>query len=228
MNRPVQFDIGCRDMTRSVQYYQKLGFKKVVLESLYVEITDGCIQIRLKRYSHPAIKLVYFTENLEERARYLSQQEISYEWRKGTEEEIVCIDPNGCKISYSKRSPYHNPFLVNQPFTDIGSFFELSLVSHDIHKTMDFWRRLHFFVIEQTDDFFRCSDGTYQLAIYLAKNEEDPYTSLTFCEPDMEDRIPKIVTHGIPLMKTPQTLHSLTLHGVSKTPEGQYLYLTSK
>lgn len=226
MSVPVQFDIGCRDMAKSVQFYQKLGFKKVVLESLYVEITDGCIQIRLKRYSHPAIKLVYFTENLEERAQFLTQQQISFEWRKGSEEEIVCMDPNGCKISFSKRSPYHNPFLVDQPFTNTGSFFELSLVTNDIDKTIDFWKQLHFSVMEQTDDFCRCSDGTHQLAIYFG--EEEPNTGLTFCEPDMEHRIPKISTLGIPFMKTDQTLQSLTLHGVSKTPEGQYIYLTSK
>lgn len=227
MNRytPMQLDIGCRNMAQSVCFYEKLGFKTVLLESLFVEITDGVLQIRLKRYSTPAMKLVYFTDNLDEKALFLDSQQVDYEWRKGKEEEIALIDPNGLKVSYSKRNSYSNPFQSPQPFSRIGGLKEVSIFTSCQEQTIDFWTKLKFDHTNVLDGYTHCTDGFYQIGIYKNNDILADTIGLTFSNQQGSLSIRELLSEGYQKIDQAK-IAPFGIEGITKSPEGRTLLFT--
>lgn len=127
--------------------FEKLGFE--ILNEIHEDhaiLTDGTILIKLDYNNEFGKGVEYLTEDIIAVKKYLEEKKIAFEKREtnNTLLSIQFVDPNNVTITVSHALLGDFPLLEEKPTSKLGRFSELSIVTDDFEKTINFWKILGF------------------------------------------------------------------------------------
>lgn len=229
--------ITVQDLERSQQFYKKLGYRPLNDPSLPASdalLTDGMIRLRLRPGSAWKVKLVYFADDVREKAEALERLgvRIDRELDNGGQiSKVSFTDPNGLEVSLLQRQRSSLVLPSNMPISKAGRFGELSIETEDIPGTLDFWTKLGFeptrYMPVPPDTWASISEGPLMLGIY--KKGHLPHViktpTITYFEEDMPERIRELKQEGMEFIQELPGPDGQTGHAVARAPEGQLIFL---
>ncbi|MBU6343161.1 MAG: VOC family protein, partial [Bacteroidetes bacterium] len=166
------FTITSPDLETSSAFYQKLGFKELFRSDFpfpLILISDGSIQIMLRKDPTPYIALSYYVADIEKTVADLEQNGLTFT-QKPAEKDLVkraifhtpdgatlslvgftegIPQPAGATLLNTAPSDYANTAkYTNQ---SLGLFGEYAFSVADLGQSIQFWEKLGFAVLHKTD-----------------------------------------------------------------------------
>jgi predicted lactoylglutathione lyase len=168
----VQITVGTNSIVESFPFYEKLGFKKVEQQSEsynWLLITDGIIKLLLHQDKFKG--LGYFASDMQMRVQKFKDAGIKFENERLQLKQFYAVikDPSGYKISLIEQdaSKMFKPRGVSH--STIGDFSEVSLISKNVKKSLEFYSMLGFKIeMFEESEFPRgmISDGLITIGLY--------------------------------------------------------------
>lgn len=225
------FSIGSPNLVASQKFYRTLGFHLTFTneEADQLLAADGRIVLHLFSTRKSSIEIVYCCgELLTERIESLDQINISLD--KSRSPGVTFVSPEGLSVRLVPRAPFPLPIRDGLPGSHCGRFYEISLETIDLNRSLDFWSTLGFeleFRDPPDSDWATISDGVLRLGLYTkgACPHKFRNPSLTFFEPDMAERIKLIKYAGIQLAQKIGSKSGNVEEAIVESPEGIYLFL---
>jgi predicted enzyme related to lactoylglutathione lyase len=229
--------ITVQDLERSLRFYKKLGYQPLSDPSAPVSdvlLTDGMIRLRLEPGSAWKVNLIYFAEDVREKAETLERLgvRIDQELNNGRQiSKVSFTDPSGLEVHLLqlKRSNLVAP--SNKPISKAGRFGELSIETEDFPRSLDFWMKLGFepteYMPAAPDTWASISDGPLGLGIYKKGHLQHiiKTPTIAYFDEDMSERIRKLKQEGMEFVQEFPGSDGQTAHAVAQAPEGQLIFL---
>jgi predicted lactoylglutathione lyase len=230
------------DLDKSFQYYQKLGFTKVLEFDFpfpFIQISDGALLIMLRKDNKPYIALTYYVKEMENLLADLRQAGISLK-QMPTPDPIIqrylivtdeghnitlvtyvdgFAQPTGATMLTMQPEDYNKPDrYVNKV---CGMFGEFSFPVKNLDNSISFWEKLGYKTLSKRSSPYPwaiLSDGLGIVGLHQTESFTVP--TITFFSSDSKTKIEKLKQHG---------LHDYTAQGESNivltTPEQQKINL---
>jgi len=206
------------DLEKSLAFYQKLGFKELYRADMpfpWIQITDGALQLMLRKDNTPYIALTYYVNNIDKTVHDLETEGIGFVTKPNPAELIKrCLmrSPDGMNVSLvtlvegfmqptgqtmltMPPQDYSNPDkYINKT---CGLFGEFAHPVTDIDISMTFWEKLGFKILSKTTSPYPwavISDGLNIVGLHQTKSFSAP--TITFFAADMKDKIEKLKNNG--------------------------------
>jgi catechol 2,3-dioxygenase-like lactoylglutathione lyase family enzyme len=229
LGESVEIAISCKDVGKSREFYQKLGFTELVGPQKGTVLADGQIRLSLHEMNFPTPVLIYFSPDPAERVKALKEQGIGFvniEEREGRILEAGFSDPNSQEILLVRLE--RDELLVPKTQGKSGFFGELSIPTSDLKASRAFWEKLGFtyFAGDEsnvTHPWVVMRDGLMDIGIHQTRNFVAP--ALTYFARDMVERIEGLKKEGIQFLSEQKDSKGRTTYGVARAPDGQQFFL---
>lgn len=242
LGRAAYLTIGTTDMDKSMELYNKLGYK---IENeggtpvRWTEICDGSLHIILVEGKDEYLGLTYVTDDMHASIEKLKTAGLKPIMTVGTQEDpkqMIAQLRQGMLVSINQASPDFEYKYVSKTLMDIdfmspneddfpnklcGIFGELALNTNDMNKEIAFWEDIGFKVGERNEEPYPwaiVSDGLFIIGIHQTEEFDRP--ALTYFAPDMARKLKTLEESGVPY-KDLDDGNS----GAIDTPEGQQFFL---
>lgn len=167
----------------------------------YGVVTDGRLAIGLHGYEFDSPALTFVKPDLWRHLAPLEALGIQFKFRKLGENvfnEAGFHDPNELMVALIEARTFSPPPREPAEVSACGYFAEFGIPSADPDASKVFWEQLGFVAVEEFDDPFRriaLTSDFLDLGLYATRELRGPV--LTFIDPQMPERIAKIVRSGI-------------------------------
>lgn len=234
--------ITSKDLDKSVQFYEKLGFREVFRSDFpfpFVQVSDDALLIMLRKDAKPYLALTYYAKDPDKIAGVLEKAGVEFQQKPGKNDMIkryiiqspdnfiVSIvtgtdmfkKPKGPTMLNMKQTDYFKPEKYPNPV--IGMPGEISHPVKDLQKAIAWWKRLGFEALSQYTSPYHwaiLSDGLVTIGLHQTK--QFSYPAITYFASDMKEKIEALKKNGV---KKINTLTDTDI--VLETPEGQHINL---
>ena len=229
--------ITAQDVERSVQFYKRLGYQPLndpsspSSDSL---LTDGMIRLRLQQGSAWKANLIYFADDVREKAEALETLGVTIDKELNTNGQIPQVsftDPSGLKVQLLQLERSSLVLPSNRPISKAGRFGELSIETDDFSRSLDFWMKLGFEPTECSpvppDTWASLTDGPLMVGIYKRGHLQHiiKTPTIAYFDDDMAERIQGLKQEGFEFVQEFPGPDGQTAHAVVEAPEGQLIFL---
>lgn len=229
LGESVEIAISVKDVGKSKEFYQKLGFIELVGSQKGTVLADGQIRLSLHEVDFPTPVLIYFSPDLKERVKILKEQGIDFSNIKESEGKILeagFSDPNGQEILLVKLEK--DELIRPKAEAKSGLFGELSIPTADLKASRAFWEKLGFtyFAGDESNvdhPWVVMRDGLMDIGIHQTRNLVAP--AIAYFAKDMVDRIEDFKKEGIEFFSEQKDTQGRTVYGVTRVPDGQQFFL---
>jgi catechol 2,3-dioxygenase-like lactoylglutathione lyase family enzyme len=238
-------NITTKDVDASFTFWQKFGFKELFRYDFpfpFMFITDGTINIMLRKDDNPYIGLTYYIPNVQGKVAELEAEGITFtelpmpsagdmlKRFKTVSPDVVNLTLVTYVESFVKPtlptmlniapSDYMNPEKYGNK--TIGMFAEYAHTVKDLEATIAHWDKLGFKVLHKQNAPYPwaiLSDGVSVLGCHQSTHFSG--VGITYFAADMKDKIADLKTNGLTNYKEMMGPDNI----VVPTPEGQQLFL---
>lgn len=244
-----QITIGTSNLTASLDFYQKMGFRIVdqnTLPNPWAQVTDDTILILLNQDNMKYMGFTYFNLKMPEIVAELKSKGVTFVQEienNGNPFQAIFSSPGGYLVSLinydnSKmfqpagqtladiregewnNAPAPNPFL--------GIFGELAVSVEDLDTEITFWEMIGFEVSKFGGPYPWAIGRDGQNIIGLHQTDEFKGSAVTFFAKDMADKIKALQKRGVGSFEAfGGTGGNNDANQVANTPEGQKFFLFS-
>ena len=211
--------IATPDLDTSFQYYQRLGFSKVLQYDFpfpFIQISDGALLIMLRRDKNPYIALTYYVKELEEVVADLEKAGVSLKEMPMpdkmlkrflilTEEGHIIslvtyfeefVQPAGPTMLTMQPQDFYNPDkYVNKT---CGMFGEYAIPVINLDNSISFWEKLGYQTLSKRSSPYPwaiLSDGLGIVGLHQTDSFSVP--TITFFASDSKNKIEKLKQSGL-------------------------------
>ncbi len=228
-----EISIQTPDIRASVEFYEQLGFTQCVTGDTwshpYGVLTDGRIFLGLHQYKFPSPSLTFVQDNIAHHVAVIEGLGIEVAWRRLGDDsfnEFGFRDPAGQMITLLEARTY-SPSARRQSETSVlGDFTEFSIPATDFTAMREFWEKLGFVALEESESPYLhlpMTSDHLDVAAHRPRTLDAP--ALVFSAPDSAARIAKLRALDVPLSADlPRGLDPKT-HALLEAPEGTLLLL---
>ena len=207
------------ELDKSLEYYQKLGFKEVMRSDFpfpWIQVSDDALLIMLRLDKKPYCALTYYTKDIEQRIKTVEDAGIAFtEKPKDTDmiKKYVLQSPDGLNISLvhipDGISQPPGPTMLTMPQQDYfnpdkyvnktcGLYGEFAHPVKDLEHSISFWEKLGFIAVSKFTAPYNWAIITDGLAVIgLHQTSNFSYPAITFFASDMKDKIEKLKQNGL-------------------------------
>lgn len=224
------FSVSVSSLNASLPFYLNIGFKKLwdnPEPKPWALLTDGRVNIHLFESQFPSPAIHYFSSAMENKISELERMGFPLEAQKskdGNRQQHTFLDPNEVHIMLMHYDDAEMPKPSGSSHSLLGSFGELSINTEEIQPSLEFWQKLDFVPMYQSDKpypWVLLTDGTLTIGLHQTKNFSDP--TFIYVSPDVAMRIAALENDGIPLRRLQ---NESGLQGARLTaPDGQTFFL---
>ncbi len=246
-----QIAIGTADLKKSIELYNKLGFKVVAQNSQpnnWAQISDDTVIILLNEDSLKYIGLIYFNPKLNDMIGEIESAGATIVNKTETDDGVqqaIFQSPDGFAFSVVNHdaSKMHNPVkdtlatfdqgLLHDPSQypneKIGIFGELCYPVKNLDESINFWGKLGFEVKSKNSIPYPWGilyDGQNILGLHQTDDFASP--AITYFAPDMADRVKSLKNNDVDNIDVfTGTGGGTDANVILNTPEGQQFFLFS-
>jgi hypothetical protein len=231
LGRFLEVSVHAPNALQSMQFYERLGFTAAAAGDTwshpYGVVTDGRVSIGLHQYEFDSPSLTFVKPDLWRHLEALEKLGIEFDFRKLGDHvfnEAGFRDPNGLMVTLLEARTF-SPAADDCAESWCGYFAELGIPTQDAEASTRFWERLGFVGMEAEGARFRrvsLTSDFIDLGLYEARDIPQPM--LTFVDPQMPDRIERIVQLGMTPARLPKGLDK-NKNAMFIAPEGTPLLL---
>lgn len=199
------FSLGCRKITPTM-------------------FTDGLVVFEILPSQTPATALTYAVNDLKNKIEMGENLGIHFS-EKG-QNRASFYDPNELFISLVEKDAGAIPQPEEKPLSLCGTFYEISLETDDLDRSIVWWQNVGFKVTTRKQTWCTLDDGKIIIGLYQRGTCPHKFKnpSLTYFESDMEKRIAQLQSRGVAFVQTEQEI-GMEGHAIAESPDGQYFFL---
>lgn len=205
-------------------FYGLLGFEIISAEEQSTLMTDGTLYFDVRSSERSATALSYIADNITDRIEMAVNLELDF--IEQSQRHAVIREPNGLNILMVDSAIVPLKEFSPSPISLCGAFYEISLETEDIEKSITWWHNVGFKVITQKETWCTLDDGKIKIGLY--KRGTCPHKfknpSLTYFEPDMGTRIAEMKKRGLVFAQDEREI-GMEGHAIAESPDGQYFFL---
>ena len=223
------------DIAASVAFYERLGFSQCGTTDTwphpYGVMTDGRLYVGLHQFKFPSPTVTYVQPDVAQHVHGIEKLGVEIAWKRVGEDafnEFGFLDPSGQAVRVQEAPTHFSSDGDRGESSLCGDFAEYSVPSPEFEPMREFWEKLGFVALTETDvPYVRMSmtSDYLDLAVHRARTLDQPM--LVFAAADMGERIDRLRSADIAMSDDlPRGLdprHSALLHA----PEGTALLLIS-
>ena len=207
------------DLERSLQFYEKLGFREVTRFDFpfpWIQISDGALLIMLRLGNDPVIALTYYVHDLNRVVSDLENAGVVFTIKPEPTDMIrrfVLQSPDGLRVSLvtyvdtfkqppgptmltTDQSDFFNPAkYVNKV---CGMYGEFAHPVKDLEASIEWWKILGFKALSQFTSPYPwaiLSDGLAVVGLHQTTHFTFP--TITYFASDMKEKINKLKSEGL-------------------------------
>jgi len=211
--------IASPDLDKSFQYYQKLGFTKVLEADFpfpFIQISDGALLIMLRKDNNQYIALTYYVKEIEKLVVDLKQAGISLKHMptpdKMIQRYLIVTDeghnitlvtyvdgftqPTGATLLTMQPQDYNNPDkYVNK---SCGMFGEFAFPVKNLDNSISLWEKLGYKSLSKRSSPYPwaiLSDGLGIVGLHQTESFSVP--TITFFASDSKNKIERLKQNGL-------------------------------
>jgi len=235
LGRFLEISVHAPDVLESLAFYERLGFVQAPVgetwEHPYAVVTDGRAFIGLHRYEFASPSLTFVQPDLMRRLDDIEALGIELDFRRvGTDvfNEAGFTDPNGQMIAMLEARTFSPPQLPDPRVSPLGWFEEFALPVRDLDQSREFWERLGFVAVEETDQPWpRVGLTSDSLDVSLLGTTHLDRPVLVFTDEDMASRISRLRDGGLSFSRALPRMLDPGSSAMLVAPEGTLLLLTT-
>jgi len=231
--RLLEIGIATRDITASVQFYERLGFSQLLTSDAwshrYGVLTDTRLQLGLHEREMPSPAVTFVLPDLMRSVGRLRAEQIEPESTSFGEDSLHQVwlrDPSGNAASLLEARTYSPapPGVAAQSLC--GYFSYLSLPQANFDTAREFWERAGFVALEEENEPFphlALTSDHLELGFHQRRTFDAPM--LVFECADVAATLTRLQELGIELSKALPRGLDRERHGLIQSPEGTALLL---
>jgi catechol 2,3-dioxygenase-like lactoylglutathione lyase family enzyme len=238
-------NITTKNLDESFAFYQTLGFREIFRFDFpfpFIFITDGTINMMLRKDDQPYIALSYYVPNIKEKVAELEAEGIKFTALSSPSDMIQryrstspdgvnltlvtyvdnLVKPTGKTMLTMDQADYMNPEKYGNK--TIGMFGELAHTVKDLEATIAYWDKLGFKVLSKHASPYPwaiLSDGTSVVGAHQSNHFSG--IGITYFAADMKNKIAALKEKGLTNYKELMGPNNI----IVPTPEGQQVFLFS-
>lgn len=234
LGRFLEVSLATPEVRASLDFYTKLGFTQAEVGDAwphpYAVVTDGRICLGLHQHSIPAPSMTFVKPGLLRHLDALEQLGVEFEFRHlGNDvfNEVGWLDPSGHLVRLVEARTFSPSKRLPLDSSQCGYFLEIALPTPDAAAAKNFWERLGFVGIDETDGrlpHVSCTSDTIDLGLYDPSHLRR--AALRFEVDDLRETAARLADIGIapsdPMPPMPRQLPVM----IFNAPEGTPLLLT--
>lgn len=206
------------------KFFYTLGFSTISSSETSTVLTDGNLYYNLRRSDRSATALSYISDDIGDRVRMAANLELNIV--EQSQHHAVIREPNGLNILLIDTALITLKEFVPNPISVCGTFYEISLETDDIERSIAWWHNVGFKVTTQKETWRTLDNGKIKVGLY--KRGTCPHKfknpALTYFESDMGARIAELKKRGIVFVQEEQEI-GMEGHAIAESPDGQYFFL---
>ena len=231
----LEYSVTARPIAASLDFYRSVGFGELAVGDLlscpYAAVWDGAVSIGLHDAEFPATTPTFVRTDLKMHTRALRRAGIKLEFSRFGDDDFhqaAFSDPNGLLVVLLEARTFSPATWGSSSITACGKFLELSVATHSIEDSEEFWQTLGLSVVERGEApqaWVRMSGNGLVLGLHQTANFAP---ALSFRCSELEARIEYLqakgqrTQHGAPFAIG--QMSAATLH----TPHGSPIYMFDK
>jgi len=223
------------DIAASVSFYERLGFSHCGTTDTwphpYGVMTDGRLYIGLHQFKFPSPTITYVHPGVAQHVNAIEKLGVEIAWKRVGEDsfnEFGFLDPSGQAVRVQEAPTHFASDRDRGESSLCGDFAEFSVPAADFEPMREFWERLGFVAMTETDvPYVRMSMTSDYLDLGVHRARTLDQSMLVFATADMGERIERLrsldITMSDELPRGLDPRHSALL----RAPEGTALLLTT-
>lgn len=175
IGRFLEYSVATADIAASFDFYSRLGFAQLPVGDAwphpYAVLSDGRIQVGLHAADVESPQLTFVRPNLLQAADSLGKLGLSFDVQKlgdDTFNELGWHEPGGRRVRLVEARTF-SPAQAATPPSLCGHFLEIALPAADIEVARQWWERLGFIGLDDTDGRLAhvcCISDTLNVGLY--------------------------------------------------------------
>jgi catechol 2,3-dioxygenase-like lactoylglutathione lyase family enzyme len=230
-----EISIQTADIAASIAFYERLGFSHCGTTDTwphpYGVMTDGRLYVGLHQFKFPSPTITYVQPGVAQRVHGIEKIGVEIAWKRVGDDafnEFGFLDPSGQAVRVQEAPTHFSSDGDRGESSLCGDFAEFSVPSPEFEPMREFWEKLGFVALTETDvPYVRMSmtSDYLDLAVHRARTLDQPM--LVFAAADMGERIDRlrsldvVMADDLPRGLDPR--HAALL----RAPEGTALLLIS-
>ena len=236
LGRFLEIRVQTPNALESLEFYQKLGFVPAQVGEAwshpYAVVTDGRLFIGLHQQEFESPSLTFVKPDLLNHLEELEAQGIEFEYRKLGEDvfnEAGFRDPDGLPVTLVEARTFSPPVRAPGETSWCGYFTEFGIPTRDPDRSKEFWERLGFAAVSESDQPFRriaLTSDFVDLGLYATRDLRKPV--LTFSDPEMPVRLAQLEKLGVERSPSLPPAFNPDTTAMLVAPEGTVLLLLTE
>ena len=230
-----EISVQTADIAASIAFYERLGFSHCGTTDTwphpYGVMTDGRLYVGLHQYKFPSPTFTYVQPDVAQHVHGIEKLGVEIAWKRFGDDafnEFGFLDPSGQAVRVQEAPTHFSSDGDRGESSLCGDFAEYSVPSPEFEPMREFWEKLGFVALTETDvPYVRMSmtSDYLDLAVHRARTLDQPM--LVFAAADMGERIDRLRSLDVVMADDlPRGLDPR--HGaLLRAPEGTALLLIS-